>query len=227
MLFRSPRDLQAWLDLIAHQEPMLVLGRPSPVLNESDRRNLADVRISTYEQALRKVGDDKNSQTKLHLGLMTEAPRTWDNAKLAKRWTDILKKFPSDPELWLKYLDFVQGSFTNFKHDKCRATYHQCLKALQTSPDTVGPELYLHVLTRLTSMIRSSGYQELAVAIWQALLEFHILPPNSTSMEMSRSDSVQQFEEYWESEVARIGEANAKGWRNFNAEDSTDRKSVV
>jgi hypothetical protein len=216
-----PQDVQAWLDLVDHQEAMMLLGRSSAYLSTSDRRNLADVRISTYEQAIKKVGNDRHSQIQLHLGLLNEALRSWDGAKLERKWSEVLSSYASSPELWMKYLDFVQSRFIDFKYENCRACFQRCLKTLQPSSPAVSPEVYLYVLLRLTTMIRDSGYQELAFAIWQALLEFHLMPPQTEGTTGSRREYLQLFEEFWENEAPRIGEPDSKGWRNTNADDST------
>lgn len=209
----DPHNLQAWLELANHQEAMMRLGRASE-LSDLDRRHLAEVRVSTYEEAIQKIGDNQNSQIKLHLGLMAEATRAWNETKLQKIWLEILATFPQSAELWLQYLDFVQGGFSGFKYEQCRVTFHRSLKALSTA--RLPLETVLHILVRLTCLIRGTGYQELAVAIWQALLEFHLMRPEITT------DALALFEEFWDSEVARIGEVDAKGWRSFTPENPSN-----
>ncbi|KAF2247287.1 DUF1740-domain-containing protein [Trematosphaeria pertusa] len=213
-----PDDLQAWLDFIDHQEAMMKIDRSTEGLSSADRRHLADVRISTYEDALRKIGSDESSQVELHLGLMTEATKSWDDTRLAQKWPEVIIKFPWSTELWTKYLDFVQSSFASFKYEKCRATFFQCLKLLQASSRPVSSEFRLYILVRFTSMMQQAGYQELALAAWQAILEFRLLRPMSVAL-ASDEERLRLFEEFWESEVPRIGELNAKGWKDFSPED--------
>jgi hypothetical protein len=210
----EPHNLEAWLDLVDHQEAMMGLGRSSLELSPSDKQHLADVKISTYEQALRKVGNDPDSQIKLQIGIVTEASLTWDESKLSSKWTELLTKFPTNLELWTRYLDFIETSVVSFKYESCRAAFQKCLKSFRSSADTVLPETYLYVMVRLTSMIQQAGYQELALASWQALLEFNLLPlsPNGGDV------SLGLFEEFWDSEVARVGEPGAKGWQAFDGE---------
>ena len=71
----DPSNLQAWLNLIDHQEAMMKLDRAISELSAADRQNLADVRISTYEEALRKVGNADASRIELQTGLLREAQR--------------------------------------------------------------------------------------------------------------------------------------------------------
>jgi tetratricopeptide (TPR) repeat protein len=208
-----PEDIQSWLALIEHQEAMLKLERPSAELTASDKVHLADIRISTYEEALKKIGSDQNSKLQLYKGLLKEAERAWDGAKLASKWKDVLAKHPQSLDLWMVYLDFVQSRFTSFKYEDCRAIFFKCNESLRTNKSEISPEQSLHVLLRLTSMAHDAGYQELALAVWQALLEYHLLRPEVGA-------DLKPFEEFWESEVSRIGEPGAKGWKHSNTDDA-------
>ncbi|KAI4929922.1 hypothetical protein J4E85_004543 [Alternaria conjuncta] len=210
---QHPEDLQSWLNLIKHQEAMLKLERPSTELTASDRAHLADIRISTYEEALKKIGTDQESKLELYKGLLEEAERAWDGARLASKWKDVLAMHPQSVELWMRYLDFVQSRFTSFKFEECRATFFKCIESLRTNKSEMLPEQTLHILLRLTSMIHDAGYQELALAVWQAVLEHHLLRPEVDG-------DLQAFEQFWESEVSRIGEFGAKGWKHSNIDDA-------
>ncbi|KAI4955223.1 hypothetical protein J4E91_001081 [Alternaria rosae] len=210
---QHPEDLQSWLDLIKHQEAMLKLERPSAQLTASDRAHLADIRISTYEDALKKIGGDQDSKLKLYKGLLEEAERAWDGARLTSKWNDVLAKHPQSVEMWMKYLDFVQSRFTSFKFEECRATFFKCIQSLRTTKSELSAEQTLHILLRLTSMTHDAGYQELALAVWQAVLEHHLLQPKVDT-------DLQAFEQFWESEVSRIGEPGAKGWKHSNTDDA-------
>ncbi|KAJ4288530.1 hypothetical protein N0V90_011767 [Kalmusia sp. IMI 367209] len=213
-----PEDLQAWLDLVEHQDTIMKIDRRVTELRSTDKQHLADVRISIFEEALRKVGKDETIQIKLYCDLMTEAARAWSETQLASKWTEILTKYPTNTSLWLKYLDFVQSSFTSFKYEACKDTIQKCLEAIQLSSMPVSPDFFLYLLNRLTSMIHQAGYQEFALAIWQALLEYHMLATNEAHQ--SAEEAMQMFEEFWESEVPRIGENGAKGWRSSNVNEA-------
>lgn len=213
-----PQDLSAWLDLIDHQEAMLKFDRPSSELRDSDKRHLADIRISIYREALQKIGTDEAKQAKLYHGLMTEARKSWEDGQLSKKWTEILTRFPWNIDLWMNYLDFVQSSFSGFKYESCRVAIFRCLETLQVGSKKIPPGALFHILVRITSMIKHAGYQELAVAVWQALLEFHLLKPNKQAGQTLDED-LRLFGEFWESEVARVGEPDAKGWNHFQPDD--------
>ena len=210
-----PENVEAWLELARHQEAMMRLDRPSTALSVSDKQHLADIRISTYEQALKKVSKHEDSIVELYAALMSEARRAWNVSKQITKWAEILERYPHNEGLWVQYLNFVQSSFTDFKYESCRATFFRCLHTIRVGYPQVSVELLLYILVRLTSMIYQAGYQELAIAVWQALLEFHLLKTEP----LDNADVSRSFEEFWESEEPRIGEVNAKGWRAFNADN--------
>ncbi len=70
----------------------------------------------------------------------------------------------------------------------------------------------VYVFLRLTCFLVDSGYSELAVAAWQAMLEMTFARPISTDESEPMLSSLGDF---WESEVPRIGEDGAKGWKDF------------
>lgn len=214
----DPTNLQAWLDLIEHQEAMMKLDRAIYDLSAVDRQNLADVRISTYEEALRKIGDDDANRIELQAGLLREAQRHWNDEKVAARWQDALKKHPHSVKLWFTYLDFVQSTFTTYRYEDCRAAFLSALRTLgaaDSTDDSTSSQARMHLFVRLTSMMQEAGYQELALAAWQAVLEYNLLAPLS-----STTDKLQQFEEFWESEAPRIGEPDSRGWRHTPIEEA-------
>ena len=214
----NPKDVAAWMSLVDHQESIMKMDRAVSQLSVSDKHTLADLRISTYEEALRKIGDNETSRLKLHAGLLHEAQRYWDDAKLASKWEDVLKKHPHSVALWFGYLDFVQSTFAKFKYGDCHSLFIRALEALQSTGSensSITSEARKHVFVRLTMLIQEAGYQELALAIWQAVLEFSLLAPHD-----SFANKLQKFEELWESEAPRIGEPDGKGWRHTMIDDT-------
>ncbi|OAG01896.1 DUF1740-domain-containing protein [Paraphaeosphaeria sporulosa] len=212
-----PDDLQAWTELIEYQEDMLKMERSSTELRKAEKLHLAEIRISVYEQALKKCNIDEHGQIRLHCGMMTEATRAWGQEQLARKWTEVLTKYPFSTELWLKYLDWIESSFMTFRYEACKVSFQQCLETMQLSMIAIDPGFSLYIFCRLTTMIHQAGYQELALAIWQALLEYHIFAP--LDQPLPQEEVLRNFEEFWESEVPRIGEDNAKGWRNSDVDD--------
>lgn len=219
----EPNNLIAWFDLINHQNKMACLGRSTSSLSNSEWRAVSDVKISIYEQALMTIGISKPSQIKLLVALLEEATKVWDSSKLSKRWQEVLKNHPSSLELWTRYLNFIQTDFIRFRYDKAKLHYTECLKIIsQTLQETEDSEtradllkIQIVVTVRLTGLMREAGFREHAIAIWQVLFENNFFRPKSLS-NVSCEELLDNLDEFWESEVLRIGEVDAAGWSEFD-----------
>ncbi|KAF2828263.1 DUF1740-domain-containing protein [Ophiobolus disseminans] len=198
----SPESLKAWQNFIDHQETMMTFELQSAELNDATRLQLSDVRVPIYEEALKKVGANTSHQIELYKGLFKEAQRSWNESKLVTRFKEVLAKHPASTDLWFMYLNLVQSSFTQY--ESCRAAFVQCLQTAQSHASGIPVEEILHFFIRMTSMIHGAGYQELALAIWQAVLEGHL---------SGSKEGCEGFEVFWDEEAPRIGEPGARGWQ--------------
>lgn len=226
----EPRNVNAWLELIGHQQA--VIGG-SQSLASSTKRALADIRLSMYEQALKQVRKHQQDRARLLLGYLELGSTIWDSRKLAARWSEVLREQPSSIEIWTSYIDFIQTNFTTFRYESCRSMFHDCLRVLQAAAEqrkddrSALDELFsinVYVLLRMTVYMREAGYQEHATATWQAVLEYYLYRPKELGNDVQNSPSdlghsahLGAFEQFWESEVARIGEPQALGWAHYHA----------
>jgi hypothetical protein len=60
--------------------------------------------------------------------------------------------------------------------------------------------------------MNDAGYHESSIALWQALIEFLLFRPQS----MDQSEALTSFEEYWDSEVPRVGEVDWVTWPTYH-----------
>ena len=216
----NPTDVASWLRLIDHQD-MLILGSrdESRSFTYAERQSLAEVKLSLYEKALKKVGESHHKD-RLLLGRLYEGAKSWDAEKLLGQWKDTLKKNSAFISLWVKYLDFRQTDFRDFAFEQCMAVFLECLSlntSSAASPHKMQVQCYLFL--RLTLFVREAGYVELAVGLWQGVLEFTCFMPSSFAESNDKEGALSSFAEFWESEVARIGEVGAVGWRKAASSD--------
>ncbi|KAL4953851.1 NRDE-2, necessary for RNA interference-domain-containing protein [Aspergillus filifer] len=213
---QRPTDVDAWLGLIDHQEIVLRgSARQSSSLTHAEQSSLADIKISLYEKALKKIVQT-HGRDRLLIGLLEEGSKLWDTKKLLARWHSTLKSNSQYISLWIKYLDFRQTEFLNFSHDNCFATFIECLRLNQASPDS--PEkirVHMYLFLRLTLFLREAGYMEQAVGLWQGIFELTFFPPEGLDIRDAEG-LLSAFGDFWDSEVPRIGELGAKGWKNSN-----------
>jgi hypothetical protein len=147
---------------------------------------------------------------------MTEGAKIWELQAQSERWKQISKDNIDSLVLWKSYLNFRQTTFGTFQYEEVRDIFIQRIKLLvqatESNPDRSLYDQIVYIFLRLTTFIRESGYAELAVAIWQGLLEFNLFAP---SLPLNPTQKTDLFKCFWESEVPRIGEDNALGWRHF------------
>ncbi|TRM66430.1 siRNA-mediated silencing protein NRDE-2, partial [Schizophyllum amplum] len=74
--------------------------------------------------------------------------------------------------------------------------------------------LRVRVLWRMAELLKSAGYVERAMALFQAQAEWVMnMPP--TLRDLPFAQQLDELEKFWESEVLRVGEANSTGWSSW------------
>lgn len=234
----EPTSGDAWLEMINHSMLGISLESKTTI---AEIHSIADVKISIYEKAIESVLDPK-AREKLIMGLMEEGSKIWDISKISSKWRYWLRTHPEYLGLWTKHLDYIQTTFPSFRFSETRSIYNDCLSMLQRarSRPTAGAaesnilyENQIYVLLRMTIFMREAGFTENAIAAWQATLEWQISKPSAfrsreyTFTGCKASEALSAFEEFWDSEVPRIGEKGSQGWDRFtanNGEPADSRK---
>lgn len=215
-----PADVASWLRLIDHQDLLILRSvEETRPLTYGELLSVADVKLSLYDRALKNVGDSPH-RARLLIGRLHEGAQIWDSEKLLSQWKTTLEQNVGSINLWVKYLDFRQTDFRDFASEHCMATFIECMNinaAHANNPRKMQIQCYLFL--RLTLFLREAGYLELAVGLWQAVLEFTCFQPSSFVEKDDLQGALSSFAEFWESEVARIGDIGAAGWRNGSSPD--------
>lgn len=228
-----PEDVDAWLDLVDLQEPLLRLDEHTRQERSDDEaKGLASIRVSLLEEALPHA-PDRQSHERLLLRLMREGSRVWSAKTLTRRWSEVSREDDSFA-LWKAHLNHRLSNMATFTYDEAKKFHLERLQLLKqrllgnesnatntSSLVSICNEL-IYVFLRTTRFIFDAGYSELAVAAWQAILELTFARPRDAS-DLEVEDLVSSFGDFWESEVPRIGEDGAKGWIHFaEAEEMAD-----
>lgn len=214
----NPGDVDAWLEVIGYQNSLLTGSDSSRQLTAAEKRSLADIKLSLYEKALKKVGKN-TAKDRLLLGYLEEGGTLWESKRLAEQWHTILKHNPGYINLWVRYIDFRQTAFLEFSFERCKSVYLECMNLNASSESNAEQEaIQAYLFLRLTLFMREAGYAELGVGLWQAVLEFTLFRPEMYSTS-SKADVLIGFASFWDSEVARIGELGSKGWNSGKSSD--------
>ncbi|KAI9785394.1 MAG: hypothetical protein M1835_003344 [Candelina submexicana] len=233
----EPTNLEAWLELIRHQDQSLGFGTGSErrKMTLAERQSTADIKLSLYTKAAENFSKHTEGRERLLVGMMEEGAKIWETKKQASKWKAILQENPGMIGLWTKYLNFQQTSLSTFTYEDCSNSYRECLQILSSAtnskanndPNQLG-EVTVYVLLRMSLFMRESGFAELSVAVWQALLETNFFMPSDLESSLENAaksvhpeQHLNSFEQFWESEVARVGESGAQGWCHYTASDGT------
>ncbi|KAK3356956.1 NRDE-2, necessary for RNA interference-domain-containing protein [Lasiosphaeria hispida] len=224
----DPTDIPAWLDLINLQDTLFRENHhdASPRhhhLTSEETQALAALKLSFYEKALSHATAPADRE-RLRAGIMREGARVWDPPTLARRWGEAMAADGGESfVLWRARLDYEMGRGATFTFDGVRGFITEKLRGLRARLAEIcgreGTEVAevcgqtVYVFLRLTKFLRDAGYVELAVAAWQVVLEMSFERPEGQGDDGRAA--MGGFADFWESEVPRIGEDGAKGWRHF------------
>jgi len=219
----------------------------------SMRKVIAEKKLAILEKALeiqqqRHGGGDledseEEQEVLLLLALLKTAAVLVPERELNSRWLTALSHHPWSHTLWLAYLQFYQNrgstdfSALDVASMYCRATEtltaQRQVKANINKNNKNNTIVVLEigvvaVLLQGCSFLFQAGYNERAVAIVQAVLEFNFLSPHG----WPEDALVMMFEEMWNDNngsTCCIGEEGALGWgawldRQMN--ESTHKENV-
>ncbi|KAI4850759.1 DUF1740-domain-containing protein [Aureobasidium sp. EXF-8846] len=219
----DPSDLQAWLNLASHQEHLVSPGADAHSLTNTERQNLATMRIAVYEKALRHFpASEESKRERLLLELLQEAYLAWDLQKYTHKLQEIIQQHPENISIWTRYLDACQANPINFHFEDIKAFFVQSLRTLGSKAKRHRvPEIQkmlLYLILRYTVFLLDTGYDELSVAIWQAVCEYHLFRPRRLA-KCEESQVLAEFEQFWDNETPRFGEIGARGWLAASEDD--------
>ncbi|KAI9313832.1 NRDE-2, necessary for RNA interference-domain-containing protein [Dichotomocladium elegans] len=243
-----PHDVDAWLAFIEFQDEAakgLNTGSDSKIgRSKANKASLNEVKMSIFEKALEHNPNDE----KLLLAYLESGEQTWDTLTLLREWDKALKKNPESIRLWADYINLRQTNFASFSFTQCIKVFEDCIltlnrmaRRLQRSrkeEDNLEAResiesIMVYIFLRACLFMKQSGYQERAFGSLQALVEFTLFQPPEfrTSEDVSFGDMIEAFCEFWDTEVPRFGEQNAKGWREYyktkKAETTEDSRTNV
>jgi hypothetical protein len=217
----TPLALDLWLALTEHQSQLIRPGDEASSFTTSERRTLAELRLSILNEAAKHISADKPDRERLLLATIEEGVPLWDKTKLAAKWKETLKECPSSILLWTRYMDFVQYDHSSFQYENCKDAYMRWLQILKTAYESSNGEertrvchTQIYALLRFTTFARYAGYDEVATAVWQALLEFHLFSPKQLADD-SLEARLQSLEDYWDAETPRLGEEGTLTWAGY------------
>lgn len=211
-----PDDIDAWIELVDHQETLLRAGESlDHKVLENEVHSYAEIKVSMLESALSNTRTPQDRNRVLSY-LMREGLKVWNAKTAAKKWSEVREDEQHNFILWKIHIDFCTSNIASFQYDEVK---QMLITRLREATSRSSSEYRqndwteaAYVFLRATRFIHDAGYRELAVAAWQALLELTFFRPHHIG---NGQEALDAFQDFWESEVPRVGEADAQGWRQF------------
>ncbi|RUS21226.1 NRDE-2, necessary for RNA interference-domain-containing protein [Endogone sp. FLAS-F59071] len=219
-LEKDPHDVLLWLRFIAFQDEaatgLQTATKQTRQTGGLSRLSLNEVKISIFEKALEQNPGDE----RLLIPYLRCCAEVWDSVKLLTKWDQILQQYPQLFSIWTEYLNFRQTNFASFTYTQCMSLYEECLAVLQREAIE---GIMLYIFFRACLFMKQAGYTEKAYATFQAMIEMSLFQPDEFKRPLRADEDdkqrferlMERFEIFWESEVDRVGEENAKGWKAF------------
>ncbi|KJZ72905.1 hypothetical protein HIM_07668 [Hirsutella minnesotensis 3608] len=210
-----PEDIDAWLELVDHQDDLLRDGETiDDRASENAARSFTEIKVHLLESALTHASQPQDRQRVL-VALMRQGVKVWTRPVADKKWAQIASDEEQVFALWKIHLDYAMSTVATVQYEEIKS---MLLKRLQQTVSRCGLasredlEEATYIFLRATRFFHDAGYKELAVAAWQGLLELNIFRPDSLH---GRQELLATFESFWENEVPRIGEPGARGWKYY------------
>jgi hypothetical protein len=113
----EPHNLNAWIELIGHQDAMMRLDRPySAKLSASEKLALADIKVSMYVEAIPNFKGNEQALETLWLGLLEQGERIWSFEELRTKWNQAIQQAPNSLRLRTGRLNFQQSNYNDFRY---------------------------------------------------------------------------------------------------------------
>ncbi|KAM6498408.1 NRDE-2, necessary for RNA interference domain containing protein [Amanita muscaria] len=197
-LSQNPTSVNLWLSLLAQTLSTV------PLLSKNANKARAEIALSVLSRAM--AADPVNAKsTVLRIKYLKAAEEVWQEDKMKNEWEGALNV--GGVEMWMEWL--------GWRIRKARrgldGVLEDALRATSAFGHDRGEIAKLRILWRVAVAFQSAGYTERATALFQAQAEltFNTPFPLRGVTFVSLLDSL---EEFWESEVPRIGESGAQGW---------------
>ncbi|KIK82299.1 hypothetical protein PAXRUDRAFT_832295 [Paxillus rubicundulus Ve08.2h10] len=199
VLASNPSSIETWLSLVSQSLSAV------PVTSKNATKARSEVSLSILSRARTAHPSNSNSRV-LVLKYLRAGEEVWHGSRLKAEWEDALKIGGSD--IWIEWLEWrirkSVGGIDGVVSDATRA-----LKALGNSDDAEVDKL--RIVWRVAVAFQEAGFHERATALFQAQAELTFEVPQSL-YGLPVETQLESLEEFWDSEVPRVGESDARGW---------------
>lgn len=228
----SPSDISSWLKLLE------ISIKSLSVLTKQATRARAEISVSLLRRAI-DTHPDNIASFRLRLLYLEHGSELWSEEKLREEWEDVLNSLgsPQSPPwkraiVWLNWLEWrlvanstVVGALNDAKrlfamlHGEqfVRVRVRLCWRVSVFLREA--GEYFLSFCCYNAYFV--AGFSEQGLALLQAQVELSHFCPESLHLQPLGS-KLDALEEFWEAELPRVGEEDARGWAMWDKSGPPD-----
>ncbi|TFK36838.1 NRDE-2, necessary for RNA interference-domain-containing protein [Crucibulum laeve] len=198
----DPGSVNNWLFLLTHTLSTI------PITSKNATKARSEITLSILDRAL--SAHPRNSSSKLlRIKHLKAGEEIWHDSKLRAEWEDALKV--GGVEIWMEWLEWRirKGSkgLDGIMEDALRA-----MEAMGAGEEREIERL--RIFWRCAVAFRNAGFTERAMAMFQAQAELTFEVPQGLD-DLPLKLQLDELEEFWDSELPRVGERGSKGWDDW------------
>lgn len=209
-LILTPQSVDTWLSLLDKSLTAI------PIRSKNANKARSEISVSILSRALSAHPQNSRNMV-LRLAYLRAGEGIWHESKLKSEWNDALKI--GGIELHMEWLEWRIRTGNNGIDGVVEAAV-RTVASLGSDDDCEVAKV--RILWRMTTAIRSAGYAERAMAIYQAQAELAFFMPPSVS-KLPFDAQLNELEYFWDAEVPRVGEAGAQGWKVWHSSKSEEK----
>ncbi|PFH54787.1 hypothetical protein AMATHDRAFT_134942 [Amanita thiersii Skay4041] len=195
----DPSSIRVWLSLLEQTLSTI------PLLSKNATKARAEIATSVLSRAISADPSNKKSKI-LRIKYLKAGEDVWQEDRLQDEWEDALKV--GGVEIWMEWLEWRIRRSRNGIDDFIRDS----IRAINALGSDVSAEFgKVRILWRVVMVLNSAGYTERGMGVFQAQAELTFKTP-TTHLNRSFGSILDALEDFWDTELPRVGEPNAQGW---------------
>lgn len=208
-----PHDESLWIAFANFQDELI-----KGATKKAAAQQAVEKKISVLEKALEIHPFSED----LWLLFLDTCRRKDLASALINKWENAIKHMPGSYRLWRGYLHYRLGEFSLFTVSSVRKVYMHALQTYyaahnvkdhaETSDSNSRAETEKNLVSLFVDLCRfewQTSHHELAMGLFQALIEYNLFSP---PLQVSERSKRRLFSEFWDSCAPRVGEDGAAGW---------------
>ncbi|KAL0951362.1 hypothetical protein HGRIS_008066 [Hohenbuehelia grisea] len=208
-LTSDPASIPTWLSLLSHTLSTI------PLTSKNATKARSEITLSILSRALH-ANESNTRSAVLRIKYLKAGHEIWSENMLQAEWEEALKV--TGPGLWMEWLEWRIGQGSRGVNGVVEDS-KRVLQALGV--DEQAEIVKVRAFWRVAVALRDAGFSERAMAMFQAQSELAFEVPQDL-YGLPLQHLLDSLEEFWESEVPRIGEVGAKGWSSWLAMGQPD-----